>query len=50
MSSAPLLAGDTEDTHLWQDAQGARWLADADDDERRDGDGELGRRHPALVR
>lgn len=28
-AAPPLLAGDTEDTHLWHDAQGARWLADA---------------------
>ena len=28
-AAPPLLADDTEDTHLWQDEHGARWLADA---------------------
>ena len=28
-AAPPLLADDTEDTHLWQDEYGARWLADA---------------------
>jgi xanthine dehydrogenase accessory factor len=28
-AAPPSLASDAADTHLWQDAQGARWLADA---------------------
>jgi xanthine dehydrogenase accessory factor len=28
-AAPPLLASDAEDTHLWQDKHGARWLADA---------------------